>query len=367
MRQTLLGFLRKEFVQTLRDPVMRLFIFAVPVIQLILFGYAISLEFRNLKLASIYEPKDYIARQFTEAAYASGWFVRVKNASFDGSEMLRSGIADAVLVMPKGGLTKAILNSNGEKVQLLIDATNSVKARSVESYLNTIAQKFTADKFPDRQSQQPVAFDARVLFNPTLKTAIFMVPGIMTLIICIITIILTAMSLAREKELGTFETIIAAPLKNIEIILGKAIPFVILGLTDALFVILAGVIIFDVPVRGSLIIMFISALVFVSSTVSFGIIISTFAKNQQQAMMGAFLFLFPMALMSGLFFPVENMPGLLRLAAYLDPLKYFISILRNIMIKGANPELVWSNLGVLVLMTAVIVIVTNRRFRQTLN
>ncbi len=222
---------------------------------------------------------------------------------------MRSGIADAVLVMPKEGLTKAVMNQSGEKVQLLIDATNAVKARSMESYLVSIAEMFSAQKFPERKSQPNVSFDVRVLFNPTLKTAIFMVPGIMTLIICIITIILTAMSLAREKSSAHFETIIAAPLKNIDIILGKTIPFVILGLIDALFVILAGVLIFDVPVRGSLLLMFVAALVFVSSTVSFGMIVSTFAKNQQQAMMGAFLLLFPMALMSGLFFRWRICPG----------------------------------------------------------
>lgn len=200
MKQILLGFLRKEFAQTLRDPVMRLFIFAVPIIQLTLFGYAISLEYRNLKLVSIYQPKDFVARQFTDEVFASGWFVRVNDWGLESTEILRSGIADAVLVMPKEGLTKAVMNQSGEKVQLLIDATNAVKARSMESYLVSIAEMFSAQKFPERKSQPNVSFDVRVLFNPTLKTAIFMVPGIMTLIICIITIILTAMSLAREKS-----------------------------------------------------------------------------------------------------------------------------------------------------------------------
>ncbi|MFC1501292.1 ABC transporter permease [Elusimicrobiota bacterium] len=366
MNLTLLGFLKKEFIQTLRDPVMRVFIFAVPVIQLTIFGYALSTEFKDLKLASIHKADDYIGRQITQRIYGSKWFIVPKISSEDPEEILKLGQADAVLVMPPEGTAKAIERGEG-KLQLLIDSQNATKARVIESYLNQILSGFAKEKFSEKLPDPPLIFDIRTLYNPSLKTSIFMVPAIMTMIICIVTIILTAMSLAREKEMGTFESIVSAPLKNIEIILGKTVPFVILGLADAFIVILAGVIIFDVPIRGPVILIAISALVFVCSTVSIGMIISTFAKNQQQAMMGSFMFLFPAILMSGVFYPIENMPSIIKFFAYFDPLKYFISILRNIMIKGANPELVITNLAVLVLMTLVILYISARRFHQTLN
>ncbi|MCX5781325.1 MAG: ABC transporter permease [Elusimicrobia bacterium] len=367
MNKTILGFLKKEFAQTLRDPVMRVFIFAAPLIQLLLFGYAISMEFRNLKMAVIYEPSDYIARQLSENIYASGWFVGAELISRDPEVIIRSGKADVVLSMPRNGLTKTIKKEGSAKIQLLIDSQNSLKARAIEAYINSITKKFIIERFPAQAKTLPVSFDVRILFNPTLQTNIFMVPGVMTLILCIVTMMLTGMSLAREKEMGTFETIIAAPLKNIEIIIGKTLPYLIIGLCDASLILLAGIVIFDMPVRGSVFLVGLAALIFVCATVSIGMLISTFAKNQQQAMMGTFLFLFPAALMSGIFYPVESMPPVLRFIGYLDPLKYFISILRNIMLKGANPEMVWSNLAVLVVMTIIIVFVTNRRFHQTLN
>jgi ABC-2 type transport system permease protein len=225
---------------------------------------------------------------------------------------------------------------------------------------------FLAEKFPGRAANR-VVFDVRVLYNPTMETAIFMIPGIMTLIMCLATIMLTSMSIAREQDLGTFESIISAPLSNIEIILGKTVPFLIIGLMDAAFIMTAGMLIFGMPVRGAFALLFLGTFIFVCATVSVGTLISTFAKNQQQAMMGTFLFVFPAMLMSGIFFPIENMPVALKWIAYIDPLKYFITLLRGIMLKGNVPELFWPNLAVLFVMTVIAVVVSARRFRQTLN
>jgi ABC-2 type transport system permease protein len=200
-----------------------------------------------------------------------------------------------------------------------------------------------------------------------METPMFMIPGIMTMIMCIVTIMLTSMSLSREKELGTFESIIAAPLSNLEIILGKTVPFIIIGLVDAAFIIAAGMLIFGVPVRGSFVLLFLATLIFVCTTVSIGTLISTFAANQQQSMMGTFIFLFPAMLMSGLFFPIENMPVAIRWLAYVDPLKYFINLLRNVMLKGNVPELFWPNFAAIFLIMAASVFTAVRRFRQTLN
>jgi ABC-2 type transport system permease protein len=268
--------------------------------------------------------------------------------------------------MPSGGLTKAAGRGDA-RIQLLIDAQNATKARAVESYIVSIAQRFIAEYFPGAAVPYPVSFDVRVLYNPTLETSFYMVPGVMAMIMTLVTVMLTGMSLAREKEMGTFETIIAAPLLNREIVLGKTVPFVVLGMMNAVLVMGGGVIIFGVPVRGSILLMLLAGIVFVITTVSIGILISTFSRNQQQAMMGSFLFIFPANLLSGIMFPIENMPLVIRFFAYINPMTYFVRILRNIMLKGANPELVWANIAILAAMAAIVIGITIRRFRQTLN
>jgi ABC-2 type transport system permease protein len=359
------GFVKKELQQALRDRVMRLLVFGVPVFQLTLFGYAISTEFRNIKLSVVYEPQDYLARQMESHFYGSRWFLPAPVDTADPEHLLRSGKADAVLIMPRQGLTKAVGRSEAT-MQLLIDASNATKARAVDRYVRSVVAAFFAARATSA-SAQPVAFDVRVLYNPTLQTSYFMVPGIMTMLICVVTILLTGMSIAKEKELGTFESIISAPLTNLQIILGKTVPFIILGIVDACIVIVAGVVIFGVPLRGPFLLLLLASLVFVSTTVSVGTLISTFAANQQQAMMGSFMFLFPAMLLSGVMFPIENMPQAIRFIADINPLRYFASIMRNVMLKSANLELVLPQLGILALIAAIIIFITLRRFHQTLN
>ncbi|MFH1415152.1 MAG: ABC transporter permease [Elusimicrobiota bacterium] len=364
--KVLLGFLKKEFAQALRDPVMRVFIFVAPIVQMLLLGYAIDNQVKNIKLAVSYRPGDAIMRQLSEKFYSSGWFVEAGYDLFP-EELVKTGRADAVLVAPRGGLTRA-LGREDAQIQLLVDASNATKARAIETYALYIVRGFSSEITSRPELSVPgVSLDVRLLYNPEGKTSLFMVPGIMTMLLCIVTIMLTGMSLAREKEMGTFETIIAAPLKNIEIILGKTLPYIILGMIDAVLVVIAGRIMFDVPIRGPLIILALAAFIFICTTVSIGMLISTFSKNQQQAMLGTFIFLLPANLLSGLFFPLENMPAVIRSVAYLDPLMYFIKILRNVMLKGANPGMVWTDMGILALFGICVIILTLSRFRQTLN
>lgn len=365
--QVLSGFMKKEFSQTLRDPVMRVFLIVVPVIQLTLFGYAISNEFKNIRIAFIGKPGDSSARQLTESFYASGWFLSPKPfKETDPEKILRSGKADVVMIFPKEGLEKA-LESGTEKIQLLIDAQNATKARSVEMYCQNLLRTFLEKNYFKGERPPSLQFQVRVLYNPTLETSMFMVPGVMAMIVCLVTVLLTCMSLAREKEIGTFETLIASPLSKLEILLGKTIPYVILGMMNCMLVIAAGMLIFDVPIRGSLGMLLLSSLIYVCTTLGVGMLISTIAQNQQQAMMGAFLFIFPALLLSGILFPIENMPDVLRSFAYLDPLTYYVKIIRNIMLKGANPDLVFMQLSALLCLMLFILALTVNRFRQTMN
>ena len=358
MNRTLLAFLRKELMQTLRDPRMRVILFIMPVVQMTVFGLALSTEVRDIRLRVLREPGDSAMARLEERFYASGWFVPAAGGGEADS--------DATLYAPPGGFRRAMERGEGD-VQLIVDAVNAAKARAIEAYANAILAGFLRSGLGPGEPPPAIDLDVRVLYNPAMESAVFMVPGVMSMILCLVTIVLTSMSFAREREGGTFETIVSAPLHDWEIILGKTLPYILLGLVDAALVITAGVLLFSVPLRGPLWILALSAFVFIITTVSVGTLISTIADSQQQAMLGGFLFLFPAILMSGIMFPVENMPPAIAWVAHLDPLMYFVRLLRNVLLKGGDPWVVGSNLAVLAAMACGAAALAFKRFRQTLN
>jgi ABC-2 type transport system permease protein len=363
----LAGFIRKELVQTLRDTRMRILLFVAPVIQLTLFGLALSTEIKNIKLAVVYKPNDVLMQRIEDHCYGSGWFVRApRPPGGDPTAIIRSGQADAVLLAPEGGATRALGQGQG-RVQLLLDAENIVKAQSAEGYLRSVIDQAVAEQTRLAPPAPPVQFSVRYLYNPELESSIFMVPGVLCMILIITTTVLTSSSIAREKELGTFEALIASPAKPYEILLGKTVPFVLLGMVELTLVLGVAVFGFQVPMRGPLWMLFLAALAFVVNTVSLGVLLSSFVQSQQQSAMIGFLFIFPAIQLSGLIYPIENMPWALKPFAYLDPAQYFVSLLRNIMLKGGDPLLVSEYIGALLLTGAFAIWVASRRFRQTLN
>lgn len=368
---TIFGFIRKEFAQVLRDPRMRLILFVIPMIQMAVFGVAISTEVKNIKLATLYSPDDTLLRLIEEKSLNSKWFIPTEyhgvpsHQLSDPTSLLESGEADVILIAPEGGLTTAFQRGEG-KVQLLIDATNVIRAQSVERYMHSIINDVIQNELHQGTSM-PINFDIRILYNSSLESAIFMIPGTMAMILCIVTILLTSMSIAKEKELGTFEMIISTPAKTWEILLGKTIPFIILGMINATSIVILALVVFNIPMRGSFLDLFLATLAFIITTVSIGTLISTFSKNQQQAMMGGFIFLFVANLLAGVMFPIENMPLLMKIVAYSNPLTYFVKLLRNIMLKGGAPEVVWGSIGILLLMSLATISISYKRFKHTLN
>ena len=366
MNLTIKGFIKKELIQALRDVRMRMIIFAVPAIQMTLFGLALTTEVRNIRLAIISQPEDTIAQKAAEKFYASGWFIPAKIDENDPFGQIKSQKAEVIIITPPGGLTKALNKGKGQ-IQVLIDATNSVRAQQIEKYVKAIIAGTVSDYSKDMPKKSALSFDIRVIYNPSMKSSVFMVPGVMCMVLGITTIILTSMSLAKEKETGTFETLIAAPVENWEILLGKTLPYVLLAMIDVPIILGVAVFLFDVPMRGGVWQIAVAALIFVCSTVSVGTLISTFAKTQQQAMMGGFIFTFPAVLLSGIMFPIENIPTIFKILAYINPLKYFVTLLRNIMLKGGNSEIFWSNTGILAVLSALAIFFAFKRFKQKLN
>jgi ABC-2 type transport system permease protein len=280
--------------------------------------------------------------------------------------MVQKGWADAVLVAPPGGLTKSVQRGDGQ-LQLIVDASNAVRARAIETYLQSIILEVGRDQGLVPAQAGGLAMDVRFLFNPSMQTPLYLVPGVMCMILCLMTIVLTSMSIAREKEMGTLETLISAPIKTWEIILGKTLPFVVLGLFDVPLILGVAMGLFKVPMRGQVWELAVAAVIFVCTTVSVGMLISTFARNQQQAMMGGFLFLFPAIQLSGVMAPLDNIPLAFKAVAYLNPLQYFVALLRNIMLKGGNPWVVWSHIGVMALLGLIFISISFKRFHRTLN
>ncbi|AHZ84383.1 putative multidrug ABC transporter permease YbhR [Bdellovibrio bacteriovorus] len=357
--KTLLGFIKKEFWQILRDPRMRILLFLAPCVQLTIFGVALSTEANNIRLSLVGAPNDSSLQELHRKALASGWFVPAKPSLSDPYEQIQKGQADAVLIAPTGGLDRALGRKEGE-VQLLINATNVTRAQGIERYMGSILRSL-------HPQDPPLQFDVRVLYNPAMRSALFLVPGVMSMLVCLITILLTSMSVAKEKELGTFETLISAPVSPEEVILGKTVPFVLLGLSNIPLIVGVAVVLFGMPMRGSLWMLLLAAVAFVCCTVGIGLFISTVAKNQQQSMMGGFLYLFPSVLLSGMVFPVENMPWALRIFSYINPLTYFIELLRNIMLKGGDLRLIAVNVLILVAMAVLAITASWRRFKTTLS
>jgi ABC-2 type transport system permease protein len=365
MNNTLPGFIKKELLQSLRDPRMRILLLVTPMLQLSLFGFAISTEIKNIQLAAFFESDDTVMRNIYERSIASGWFIPAQGSQTDPYMLVESGEADAVLVPPPGGLTKA-LGRGDAKLQLLVNAVNVTKAQSVDGYLNLIVQRTIQEHLKAPLIASPLIIEQRVLFNPDLDTAAFMVPGIMCMIMLITTLILANLAIVREKELGTFEMLISAPISKSEIIYGKTIPYVVLGMSNFPLVLAVAVFVFGVPMRGNLIVLLLAALAFVCTSVALGALLSTYCQNQQQATLAGFLFLFPMIMFSGLFFPVENMPGYLQWVASIDPLAHYMGLLRNIMLKGGGTQYVITHICALIATAIVTVILALRRFHTTL-
>lgn len=366
------GFMRKEFKQALRDPRMRFLLFGTPVIQLVIFGVALSTDVKNIRLWANPLPNDFVLQHIYQHSIASGWFLPVSEAEKEALaerpspfDLLRAGEIDAAMIDPPGGLTKDIGRGTG-KLQLLVDSMNVIQAQSVESYIKSISADVISDDFKTSITKPPIYFNVRVLYNPSLETAFFMVPGVMVILMCLTTVMLTSMSIAREKEMGTFELLISAPISGKAIVLGKTVPFVVIGLINAPLILAVAVFLFRVPMQGSLLVMALAAFVFVCSTVSIGTLIATIAKNQQQAMLGGFLFLFPAILLSGMMFPIDNMPEILKWLAYMDPLSHFLELVRNLMLKGGEARFIFKQIGILAGMAVLFVGLSFLHFKTTL-
>ncbi|MGD8353460.1 MAG: ABC transporter permease [Pseudomonadota bacterium] len=350
MIKRILSILRKEFIHVLRDKRLRLMLITPPLIQLIVLGYAIDMDVHRASLAVLDMDRTPLSRSLVDSVTSTGKFVlmgEVANAK-DGVLLLDEGKIDLFVQIQPGFMRKA---SRGEKVpvQVLVDGSDSTFAGLVVQQLSGTLAQF-AGNLAGTRIEPAFIFEDRGLFNTNFKSRNFFVPGVIALIVMIITLMLTAMAVVREKELGTLDQLMVSPVSPLEILLGKTIPFAIIAFGEVAFVTTVAILLFQIPIRGSVILLFISTGLYLLSCLGAGLLISTVSRTQQQAMMSTFLFVLPAILLSGFAFPIHNMPTVIQALTYLDPLRYFLVIIRGIFLKGVGTAVLWPQMvGLLIL------------------
>ena len=375
--RTILYFIKKEFQQFKRDPKMFGIILIAPVIQLIFLGYAANLDVDKIKMVVYDQDKSNESRKFIEEFTSSGYFqiYSSTNSYNDVTRQIDNGKALLAIVIPTDFENK-INRSETVSVQALFDGSDGNTASIAAGYMQTVVTSYAKEVMVKRLNRLgmksipagSLAAEVRVWYNPTLKTRNFMVPGIVGLLLSVITLILTSLAIVKEKEIGTMEQLIVTPLKPYQIIIGKLVPFVILGFIAVIIVLTAMRFIFAIPVKGDIIFLFVSASFYIFSTLGLGLLVSTISKTQQQAMMLAiFVVLMPMIFLSGFAFPIENMPKIIQYISYVIPLRYFIDIIRGVVTKGLGFADLWLEAVILFLMGVFILSLSSVRFHKKMD
>jgi ABC-2 type transport system permease protein len=364
---TRLGFcLTKEFLQIWRNPfVLRLLLIA-PVIQLVLLGYAATLDVKSIPTVFCDLDHSESSRHLAQIIVASGRFVEVARVdrAADVFPYLDTGTAAAAIVIP-ADYGRTSRGDGTARVQAYFDGANSNEATQARAYLTSILvnrniqlTQARAARWSVIERQPPpdqgrtgnavlVEPRIRVRFNETLESSHFMVPGVIAMILMVLMVTMTAVSLVSEKEAGTLQQILVTPLPAHVFLLGKILPFVAIGLFDIVLVLVTGRLVFGVPIRGSIPFLYFTSLLYIATLLGFGLLVSTVANSQQQALTGSYAIVGPNLLLAGFIFPIESMPAAVQSITYLLPMRYFLEILRGIMLKGVGIETLWSPVAAL--------------------
>lgn len=370
------SIVRKEFIQISRDPRTLAITFIMPIMQLFLLGYAATNDVRNIPLAVLDQSKSAQSRALIEAYRATDYFTLAYEAESDRelAQLIDGGRARTGLIIPPDYGDKA---ARGQTVSVafIIDGSDPAVAGSALSAATLLGQTQSAKLQVQRLSRQAIAgtltpvveVRTQVWYNPDMVSAHFMIPGMIGMILQTMTSLLTAVAIVRERERGTIEQLIVTPIRAWELLVGKLVPYIVIGFGDALEVLVLGTLWFHVPVRGNIGLLLGLAGLFVMTTLSIGLLVSTVARTQQEAMLTTFMTLLPTIFLSGFFFPVAAMPQFLQWISALIPLKYFLIIVRSILLKGVGVQLLWSETIVLAVMGLVMMAVASSRFRKRLD
>jgi ABC-2 type transport system permease protein len=374
---------RKEFIQALRDTRMRILLFVPPLLQLLLYGFAVNLDVDHARIAWMDMDRTPESRDLRERFEGSCLFevVALPRNEEEVRKLLDYAKVEAVVrVLPNFARDQA--RSRGAQVQILTDGTNSNTASLVSSYAGEIIAQYSSESVARLQNGQVLTrsprtaanltmpqIDARtrVWFNPDLRSRNYFVPGVIANIIMMVTLMLTALAIVREKEIGTMEQLMVTPVRPIELMLGKTLPFALVGIADVVVISSAALLIFHIPLRGSAFLLLGCALLFLLTSLGAGLLLSTVSQTQQQAMMMSFFFSTPAFMLSGFAFPIRNMPLMVQYVTYLNPLRYFIEIVRGIFLKGVGFQVLWPQMAALLLYGVSVLTLSVVRFHKSLD
>jgi ABC-2 type transport system permease protein len=365
----------KELIQVLRDKRLRMALIFPPLFQLIIFGYAANLDVKHISTAvrdldQSVESRDLIAR-FSSSKYFD--IVSFPQTPKEIEGLIKKGKIALSIEIPSG-FSRKLKKGDTASVQILIDGTESNTAMIALGYISRILSDYSTMILVKRLNragmigfeEAGVEVEHRIWFNPNFESRLFFIPGVIASIAFLIPIILTAMAVVREREIGTLEQIMVTPLRPWELVVGKTLPFALLGLLDVVMIALIGVFWFELPFRGNPFILLLGTILFLMSSVGIGLFISTISSTQQQAQISTFFFSMPAFILSGFVFPLENLPAWIRYLTYANPLRYFLVIIRGIFLKGNGLDILWPQMLALTVLGGLMVLLSSLRFQKRL-
>lgn len=369
----LTAVIRKEVRQTVRDKRMMMMLIAAPLIQLFVFGHAVNFEVDDVPTVVVDLDRSRTSREDLRRLLADGTLTEVARLRSvpEAQRMLELGQAAVVLVIPSG-FERDVVRGRGATVQTILDGGDpnraGVASAAVGTYFAERSEVMVRERLArmGRTSIPDVRAERRVFFNPTLDTAIYMVPGVMAMLLLLITTVVSSMGLAREREVGTLEQILVTPVSSGVLIVGKMLPFAVVGLLDFGLALVVGSVVFDMPIRGNLGLLATSTAFYLMTTLGVGLLIATLSKSQQQAFLAGFLFMLPAALLSGIMTPIRSMPTWLQPLTLINPLRHYQEILRGSLLRGAGFAELHQPVLVLAAMGTVVLTFASFRFRRSL-
>jgi ABC-2 type transport system permease protein len=362
------AFVKKEFFHIWRDKRTLFILLGMPITQIIIFGFALTNEVKNAKMAILDFSKDGSSKQLIQKISVSKYFdASVSLTNYQQVEPLfKKGEIKMVLVVPQN-FANSLLHGNQAQVQLICDGSDPNVASTLSNYATAIIKSFQNEQTHEQKLPYRIETDIRMMYNPELKGAYSFVPGVMALILMLTCAMMTSIAIVKEKEMGTMEIILVSPLKPFGVVIAKAVPYMLLSMVNVTTILLLSVFVLDVPIRGNLLLLISEGLLFTITSLALGLLISSLTDSQQVAMLISLMGLFlPTTVFSGYMFPIENMPIPLQLLSNIVPAKWFYFIVKTIMIKGLGFAYVWKETLILVTMTLVLFVLSIKNFKTRL-
>lgn len=365
----LLVFIRKEFYHVFRDRRTLLILFGLPIVQIVLFGFALSSEVKNIGITILDHAHDVNSEQIISRVKKSDYFILQEPVTSysDIEDRFKSGDVKCALVFPANFGTD-LYRSGKAQVQIIADASDPNTAKMVETYLTAIIGQYQQELNPNFEIPHQIVPEIRHLYNEKQNGSLNFIPGVIALIFMIVSTALTSVAVVREKEMGTMEILLVSPFKPIMVLIAKAFPYLILSLVDFVIILLLSVFLLDVQIQGSLVLLFAESVLFIITCLSLGLLISNVTDSQQTAMLVSMMaMMLPTLLLTGFMFPLENMPWIFRAISHIIPSKYYYIIVKAVMLKGLGFSYVWKETLILLVMTATLLGLALKNFKIRLS